>query len=264
MTSQTSPLSSTNPQRVVLIGAGGLIGRAIHEQLDSDPTPYEVVGVSRRTRPGLDLEDRRSIARTLESLAPFDHVVVAAGEAEFVPVEALSESSLRLGIESKLLGQVGVALAALALLRAEGSITLTSGALSHSPTRGSTPAALVNGAIDAFVRAVAFEVADGRRINAVSPGWITETLRRFGMDPAVGTTAAAVAKMYVRALQSDLHGSVIEAVHARPPAEDAATHATSASNELGPHRVVVRQSAPVLDTALARRGEVADHVVDVL
>lgn len=202
--------SPSRPQRVVLIGSSGLIGRAIGDRLRSSPHPYEVVGVSRSTQPGLDLEDRESIARTLDALAPFDHVVVAAGEAQFVPVDALRESSFRLGIESKLMGQVGVTLAALAHLGAGGSITLTSGALSHSPTLGSTPAALVNGAIDSFVRAVAFEVEDGRRINAVSPGWITETLLRLGMDPRRGSSPAQVADLYVHALQSDLHGAVVE------------------------------------------------------
>ena len=208
----TTPSSSTHSQsqRVVLIGAGGLIGRAVLEQLEADR--YEVVGVSRKTKPGLDLEDRGSIAATLDALAPFDHVVVAAGEARFVPVDALTESSFRLGIESKLLGQVGVALAALKHLRPGGSVTLTSGALSHSPTRASTPAALVNGAIDAFVRAVAFEVDDGRRINAVSPGWITDTLAKLGMDPRNGTPPQEVAKLYMHALQSHVHGSVIDRV----------------------------------------------------
>ena len=107
------------------------------------------------------------------------------------------------------MGQVRVALAALPHLRPGGSITLTSGALSHAPARGSTPAALVNGAIDAFVRGVAFELQDGRRINAVSPSWITETLLRFDMDPQQGTSATEVAELYLHALRSELHGSVI-------------------------------------------------------
>lgn len=210
----TTPSKTTASQsrRVVLIGAGGLIGRAVLEQLEADAGRYEVVGVSRTTQPGLDLEDRESITATLDALAPFDHVIVAAGEAQFVPVDALTESSFRLGIESKLLGQVRVALAAVKHLRPGGSITLTSGALSHSPTRGSTPAALVNGAIDSFVRAVAFELDDGRRINAVSPGWITDTLAKLGMDPRRGTPAQEVAKLYVHALQSDVHGRVVERV----------------------------------------------------
>lgn len=210
----TTPSSSTPPQsqRVVLIGAGGLIGRAVLDQLEADAIRYEVVGVSRTTQPGLDLEDRESIDATLDALAPFDHVIVAAGEARFVPFDALTESSFRLGIESKLLGQVRVALAAVKHLRPGGSITLTSGALSHSPTRGSTPAALVNGAIDSFVRAVAFELDDGRRINAVSPGWITDTLTKLGMDPRRGTPVQEVAKLYVHALRSDVHGCVVERV----------------------------------------------------
>lgn len=209
MTKPARP-SPSDLQRVVLIGAGGLIGRAIIEQLEATPHPYQIVGVSRSTTPSLDLEDRHSIESTLSALAPFDHVVVAAGEARFARLDELNESSFRLGLESKVMGQVNVALTALPLLRAGGSITLTSGALSHTPTLGSTPAALANGAVDAFVRAVAFELDDGRRINAVSPGWLTETLVEFGMDPQDGRSADEVADLYLRALQSNLHGCVVE------------------------------------------------------
>ncbi len=239
MTKSAHPAPS-NPQRVLLIGARGLIGRAIHKQLESEPHRYEVVSLSRSTRPGLDLEDRPSIARTLAALAPFDHVVVAAGEADFVTVDALSESSFLLAIQSKLLGQVGVALAALPHLPPGGSITLTSGALSHSPTMGSTPAALVNGAIDSFVRAVAFELHDTRRINAISPGWITDTLLRFGMDPQGGSSAEEVAEMYVHALQSDLHGSVVTGVDS---ADVPSPTLTNPPPPMNPHRPV--SSRPV-------------------
>ncbi len=210
MMTSTTPSPHPALQRVLLIGASGLIGRAIRERLEASPHPYEVIGLSRRSQPNLDLEDRASITRALRALAPFDHVVVAAGEAEFVPVEALSELNFRLGIESKLLGQVGVALAAREHLNAGGSVTLTSGALSHHPARGSTPAAVVNGAIDSLVRALAFEMQDGPRINAVSPGWVVDTLIQFGMDPRAGSSAAEVAELYVHALESTRHGAVID------------------------------------------------------
>ena len=202
--------SRVDVQRVVLIGAGGLIGRAILELLEAQPRRYEVVGVSRSTDPSIDLEDRHSIERCLDALAPFDHVVVAAGEARFAALDELDESSFALGIASKVMGQVNVTLAALPRLRAGGSITLTSGTLSHTPTPTSTPAALANGAIDAFVRAIALELDDGRRINVVSPGWITETLIEFGMDTEGGVSAREVAELYRRAIESSEHGSVIE------------------------------------------------------
>jgi NAD(P)-dependent dehydrogenase (short-subunit alcohol dehydrogenase family) len=207
--------SSADSQRVVLIGAGGLIGRAILARLEAEPGRYEVIGVGRRTTPSLDLEDVRSIARCFDALAPFDHVIVAAGEARFAELGQLDASSFTLGIDSKLMGQVHVTLAALPRLRAGGSVTLTSGALSHTPTRGSTPAALVNGALDSFVRAVALELDDGRRVNVVSPGWVTDTLVAFGMDPAGGVSAPEVAELYLQALESEAHGQVIGAVRAR-------------------------------------------------
>ncbi len=210
MTTPSVP-SHEGPARVILIGSSGLIGRAIARRLRAEPARYELVGLGRRTQPPIDLEDRHSIDAALEALAPFDHLVVAAGQAEFAALAELDGSSFALGLRSKLMGQVDATLAALPRMRRGGSVILTSGALSHHPTRGSAPAALVNGAIDAFVRAIAHELDDDRRINAVSPGWITDTLIALGRDPAGGVSAAAVAELYVDLLQSDAHGTIARA-----------------------------------------------------
>lgn len=241
--STTSSLSDL--QRVVLIGANGRIGRAIFAALDREPRRYEVVGISRSTEPRLDLEDRQSIEQCLDELAPFDHVIVAAGEARFAGLEQLDQSSFSLGIASKLMGQVNVTLAALPHVRPGGSITLTTGALSRTPTPGSTPAALVNGAIDSFVRALALEIDDGRRLNSVSPGWITETLLEFGMDTEGGVPASKVADLYIRALESDEHGQVLEQgqtprVPTRTPRSAAAPDAGA---RRGPRRLAAARGA---------------------
>jgi hypothetical protein len=49
------------------------------------------------------------------------------------------------------------------------------------------------------------------RVNAVSPGWITETLRAMGMDEAPGLPAARAAEAYVRQMESGAAGSVVVA-----------------------------------------------------
>ena len=43
----------------------------------------------------------------------------------------------------------------------------------------------VNAAVEAFVRATAVEPLNVR-VNAVSPGWVAETLQAMGRDPAPG------------------------------------------------------------------------------
>ncbi len=44
--------------------------------------------------------------------------------------------------------------------------------------------------------------ASPRRSNAVSPPWVKETLVKLGMDPALGLSAADVAKAYVAAVRT--------------------------------------------------------------
>jgi NAD(P)-dependent dehydrogenase (short-subunit alcohol dehydrogenase family) len=169
------------------------------------------LGVTKGTAPGLDLEDVSSIREFFARFGQVDHVVVAAGDARFGTLDQLDEAAFAVGLRSKLIGQVHIALAALPRLSRGGSVTLTSGALSHSPIVGSAAVALVNGAVDSFVKAAALEAPAGRRINVVSPGWIRETRIRMGLDPEPGVSAIDVAKLYVEAIESSLHGQVLSA-----------------------------------------------------
>ena len=68
------------------------------------------------------------------------------------------------------MGQVNLALAARNHLRDGGSITLIAGVLSDQPIATGSSASMVNGAIEAFVRAAAIELPRGLRINRGEPG----------------------------------------------------------------------------------------------
>ena len=48
------------------------------------------------------------------------------------------------------------------------------------------------------------------RVNAVSPGWVKETMVKFGMDPAPGKAAVDVARAYVEAVEGSMNGETIE------------------------------------------------------
>jgi NAD(P)-dependent dehydrogenase (short-subunit alcohol dehydrogenase family) len=90
------------------------------------------------------------------------------------------------------------------------SITLTSGILSHKPMVGSAVISLVNAGLEGFARAAALETPRGIRINTVSPPWVTETLRALNMDPNLGKPAVEVAKGYVKSIEGQQNGEVIE------------------------------------------------------
>ena len=61
-----------------------------------------------------------------------------------------------------------------------GSITLTTGVLAQEPIRYGASATMVNAAIEGFVRAAAIELPRGIRINAVSPGVLSESMPGYG------------------------------------------------------------------------------------
>jgi NAD(P)-dependent dehydrogenase (short-subunit alcohol dehydrogenase family) len=186
--------------KVVVIGATGTIGRAVIDLLEAR---HEAVPVSRRGDPPVDLADVDSIASLFERVDGADAVVCCAASA---PLGELGE--VLDGIRPKLLGQVAVAVHAAAYLRDGGSITLTSGKLPEG-TPGSAGGALVNAGIEAFVRTAALDLDRGLRINAVSPGWVAETLAQLGMDPAEGVPAQEVARAYVQAVEGTMHGEVL-------------------------------------------------------
>jgi NAD(P)-dependent dehydrogenase (short-subunit alcohol dehydrogenase family) len=61
---------------------------------------------------------------------------------------------------------------------------------------------------------VAAEPSISVRVNAVSPGWIAETLQAMGRDPSGGIPSAEVAKITVRQLREGAAGSVVPAAKA--------------------------------------------------
>jgi NAD(P)-dependent dehydrogenase (short-subunit alcohol dehydrogenase family) len=182
--------------RVLVIGASGTIGRAVSELLEPD---HEVLRATRSTEIPVDIENPDSIRSAFQRLAPLDAIVVAAGSGPFGPLDELSENDFYNAIRSKLMSQVNVVRLAKDVLRKGGSITLTSGILSRSPWPGSAPVAMVNGALESFVRAAALDRKDRHRINVVSPPLIAETAEKRGMEEK-GVPVREVARVYVESI----------------------------------------------------------------
>ena len=57
----------------------------------------------------------------------------------------------------------------------------------------------------------AAEPAITERVNAVSPGWVAETLQAMGRDTAGEIPARDVAQVFVRQLREGASGSVVPA-----------------------------------------------------
>jgi NAD(P)-dependent dehydrogenase (short-subunit alcohol dehydrogenase family) len=68
----------------------------------------------------------------------------------------------------------------------------------------------VNAGLEGFVRAAALEAPRGIRVNVVSPPWVTEILKVLGMDPSHGKPAVEVAQAYVKSVEGEQSGEVVE------------------------------------------------------
>ncbi len=159
--------------RVLLVGAGGTLGTAVAAELG---VRHEIVPASRSAGLRLDLSDSHSMRSALLGGERFDAMVSAAGNVHFAALEDMTEELYAIGLRDKLMGQVNLALIGREALNDGGSITLVTGILCEQPIRFGSSASMVNGAIEAFVRAAAIEMPRGIRINAVSPNVFQESM----------------------------------------------------------------------------------------
>lgn len=167
--------------KVLLVGATGIIGRMLYAELKKDEK-LSVITVSRTgdTAIHTDISDAEQIKEMYKKAGMVDAVICAAGTCHIGTIDTLTEEQLYIGIKSKMMAQINLVLLGRSYLNANGSFTLTSGFLSDDPIPGGINYAMANGAIENFVLAAAMELRTTARINAVSPGWVTEQYQGLG------------------------------------------------------------------------------------
>jgi NAD(P)-dependent dehydrogenase (short-subunit alcohol dehydrogenase family) len=194
--------------RILLVGGTGLLGRAVHTTL---ARRHQVVVTSRSTADlSVDITQPESIAALYRQGGMFDAVACAAGEVPWAALEDLTYDALLRGAQNKLLGQVELVRQGITHLSPAGSFTLISGVLADEPVPGGTTAAVVNGALESFVRVAAIELPQRQRINVVSPTVFAEALDTFdtvfpGFDPVPVERAA---RAYVKSIEGAQTGQV--------------------------------------------------------
>jgi NAD(P)-dependent dehydrogenase (short-subunit alcohol dehydrogenase family) len=202
------PNKEKSTMRILLVGAAGAIGSAVEAALGQK---HEIIRAGRSSgHVRIDFTDEASIARVFEQSGRLDAVVAAAGELHFGPFVDMTSAQLALSIKSKLLGQVNLARFAAKYLADGGSITLVSGIIGEQPVAGGASAALVNAAIEGFVLGASVDMPRGIRINAVSPGIVSETKDLYaplfdGFEPV---PARRVAVAYTRSVEGAQTGQV--------------------------------------------------------
>jgi NAD(P)-dependent dehydrogenase (short-subunit alcohol dehydrogenase family) len=194
--------------RILIVGASGIIGRAIVGELGAR---HEILAAGRNSGElRVDITSVGSIRAMFEQAGRVDAVVSAAGKVKFAPFEAMTPADYEIGLKDKLMGQVNLVLVGRSYVGNGGSFTLTTGVLDHDPIRQGSSASMVNGAVNAFVMAAAIEMPRGQRINAVSPGVIEEALEGYAPyfrgHQAVPAARAALA--YAKSVEGAQTGQV--------------------------------------------------------
>jgi NAD(P)-dependent dehydrogenase (short-subunit alcohol dehydrogenase family) len=194
--------------KIIVIGATGTVGKAVVEQLGQR---HEIVAVgSSSGQYQADIADIAQVRAVFEKIGKVDAVVVAAGQLAFAPLAEFTPEQFRVGLDSKLMGQVNVAQVAQDFLNDGGSITLTSGIVADQPIRNGVSATMVNSAVEGYARGAAIELPRGLRINVVSPTLLTESLDSYGPYFRGFETAPAsrVALAYSRSVEGAQTGQV--------------------------------------------------------
>lgn len=195
--------------RIIVIGAGGDIGRSVCAELS---TRHEIIKVNHNSGEiRADITDRRSLDAMYREAGKVDAVVSAVGEVNFRHLRDMTQEQFMLGLTNKVMGQVNVVLAGMDHVNDGGSFTLTSGVLDRDPIRTGSSAATANGALGGFVTCAAVELSRGLRINVVSPGLLAVSEGRYGsFFPGHETVSAKrVGLAYAKSVEGACTGRVI-------------------------------------------------------
>lgn len=196
-------------RRILLIGAAGTIGKPVCDRLLQK---HDVIKAGRKGPDQLvDIADADSIQRMYEELGLLDAVICIAGEARWAALENLTEEDFYIGIRSKMMGQVNLVRLGLDYLSPGGSFTLTTGILAEDPVVQSASAAMVNGALHSFVKAVALEMKQSHRINVVAASLVDAAAEKCadyfpGHNPV---PMSRVVNAYQKAVEGRGNGEII-------------------------------------------------------
>lgn len=195
--------------KILLIGGRGTIGKKLAAALGQ----HDLIVAGRTGGDQLvDITSSASIRDLFGRLPLLDACVCTAGTGYYGDFQTTTEEHMLPGVKGKLLGQVNLVLIGKDYLREGGSFTLTSGVASEMPARNGTTVAMINGAINSFVLGAAQELKQDKRINAVSPGLVEDSLERYGaLFPGYDAVPMTrVVNAYLRSILGAGNGEIIK------------------------------------------------------
>jgi NAD(P)-dependent dehydrogenase (short-subunit alcohol dehydrogenase family) len=176
-------LGSLKDQRVLVVGRGGGLARAIvlaaadagarvvAAGRDQENLTAAYAGESAVSSEVVDLTDEASIAALAERLGPIDHVVSTASARARGRIADLDRDAVRRSFDTKVIGPLMLAKHLAPRMNRDGSFVIFSGVAAAKIVVGTMAVAITNAAADALVRSLALELAP-IRVNGISPGVI--------------------------------------------------------------------------------------------
>jgi NAD(P)-dependent dehydrogenase (short-subunit alcohol dehydrogenase family) len=194
--------------KILLVGATGMLGSAVGKALTG--RGHQVVTVGRTAGDiSADVADPEQTARLFAEVSDLDAVASAAGDVPYKRIVDMEPEDYLSAYRGKVAAQIELVRQGTRHIAERGSFTLIGGVLSQEPIVTGSAAAMVNGAVESFVRAAAIEIAP-QRINAVSPTVFAESMAEYG-DFFPGITPVGVdvvAAAYVRSIEGAETGQV--------------------------------------------------------
>src|SRR5512146_639113 len=129
-----------------------------------------LVGADVRTV-ALDVADEAGTRALCQELDRVDHIFITAGMVMLDSGLAPDSASLRPALETRFWGAFAAAKYGAARMRGSGSITFMSGTTARRPLKGAAVATASCGAVEAFARALAVDLAP-IRVNTIQPGYV--------------------------------------------------------------------------------------------
>lgn len=195
---------------IILIGANGKMGQAALTGLGK----HKVITAGRSTDNydfQVDITSEESLRKLFKDVGHFDAVVNTVGVCEYANFTEMTEEQWMSTILSKMMGQINIVRIGQEYIADKGSFTLITGILNTKPIPFAIADATTSGAIDTFVKCVAFEMPRGIRVNSINPTVLEEAWDVYGemMPGFEPVTGKLVGKAFERSVDGFITGQVI-------------------------------------------------------
>ena len=193
-------MSSLAHKTVVVLGGTSGIGLATAKGAQSEGARVIVTGRSRERLQAaqselgsgartvaLDVADEAGTLALFKEIDRVDHIFITAGSVALDSRLAPDSASLRPAMDTRFWGAFNAAKYGAAKMNEGGSITFMSGTAARRPLRGAAVATASCGAVEAFARALAIDLAP-IRVNTLQPGYVDTPM----LDELLGEARAKI------------------------------------------------------------------------